>query len=471
MCSYLTAADLRTSLRCKTDSLTAEFDEWRTLTQAGAEMETHESQVLRLTQQLGTMVDVLKQRVDQIADGERAHATARRVDTIILQAHALWGYFSDMFLMRRGAESTRKYLAVADELAWSIFKPIAEAYGRATGTADVRRPPPLVYLDTSSRPIFRAEGTPFALKVGGVSDPTLAKLLHALPVALVRLPRYQTGHVTDLLILAHEMAHVVEFDFALTDELNAIVDTALDGVEGMTEERRDVWHACRIELFADLFASAVCGRAFVHTLARHMSNNKTAIVDRAPTASSDEQKAYPTPYLRVVASARAVPVVSDWPEEYVAHDDAEAAWRRVYGDDHAAKEYEADVAALTEALLDTPLTVFHDLEGQPMSVRDLVGMTSAVEREIWDESCGMIQQGFDPEGVTPASLLCAAEAAYRIDAEEYVDREVARKTMDRIIAFRDDGARSADSVGDSERDFDEAAGNALLGVLEQNVGS
>jgi hypothetical protein len=90
-------------------------------------------------------------------------------------------------------------------------------------------------------------------------------ILQTLPVPLVGIPWYQLAHLPDAVFIGHEVGHLVEHDFELEEQLQAVLGAALPekGHDAVPEERRRAWILrWRSEVFADAYGVLTTGPAF-----------------------------------------------------------------------------------------------------------------------------------------------------------------------------------------------------------------
>ncbi len=331
----------REELAAKLSSLDAEFAYWKTQTEAlDTGLRRHFTQVRRLAATLDGLLEPVRATIGALAAKPPGAVLqeARDCETDLLAAHAIWEVFRSKLVLRQ-TEHFRARLAAADDLAYACYAPAHEAFGGEPKSA------PLVYLTSTWSPFARSRDASFLNEVragsgtsGALTGELFQEVLSRLPIPLVGLPWYQAFYVPGAILLAHEVGHVVEWDFGLTDAIAA----ALDGA-GL--EHADVWKGWASEMFADVYGCHAMGPAFAGALIDFLAGPIGEI-------AGEERRGgrYPTRALRVELAARVL--------ARHGHDDAatrlRAAWRSTYGTMSVMGEFLAELDEVVVALCDGP---------------------------------------------------------------------------------------------------------------------
>jgi hypothetical protein len=329
----------REELDAKLKSLALELGHWMTLTDSEKTgLRRHHSQVRRLAAALEGLLEKTRGEVDGLAAGSPAvldHAVTWEND--ILAAHSIWEIFRSKLVLRQD-EWFRTRLAAADDLAWECYRPALAAFAPDAKT------PPLVYLTSTWSPFAKSRDASFQNEIratsgtsGALTGEAFQSVLKRLPIPLIGLPWYQAFYVPGTILVAHEVGHVVEWDFDLTKQIgNALTAAKL--------EHHDVWSGWASEVFADLYGCLAMGPAFVGALIDLLSDSKLRITTEERAGGK-----YPTRALRIELALRTL---------VETHHDTAAqrlrnSWEDTYGAMATMTDYLADadkvVTALTHA--------------------------------------------------------------------------------------------------------------------------
>jgi hypothetical protein len=324
-------------------SLDSEFEHWRQRTLTGA-LGRHHSQVRRITTVLGGLLDQVRADLPVTPDLPLL-AQGRRTESAILAAHTLWEFFRSKLLLRESA-LFQKPLAACDDLAWACYRPARDAFGRGT----TLREPPLVYFNALWSPFAMPRDQTFAAEIraahglgGALSAERFQAALDQLPIPLVGLPWYQAAHLPSALILAHEVGHVVDWDFHLDPSIDAAIQST-----SIAAERLADWVAWRHEVFADLFATCAVGPAFAGALMDLLAATPAEI-----RAENGRGLLHPPRTLRIGLVCQALRRLGSTEDADRLH----AEWESLAGPikDCAAAAHAPDIPGILTALLETPL--------------------------------------------------------------------------------------------------------------------
>ena len=171
---------------------------------------------------------------------------------LILTAYSAWDVFRAKLALRQDP-FFGDLLAACDDLLWECYEPAMKTY------APGKRPPPLVYLNTTWSPMLRKRDSSFEKDVQAGRDPnndafhngSYLETVQKLPIPLLGLPWFQVTHLPSALLIAHEAGHAVDYDFNLNNRVQTVLTVA-----GLDEK----WSLCSREVFADLYACLCLGR-------------------------------------------------------------------------------------------------------------------------------------------------------------------------------------------------------------------
>lgn len=448
---------INATLRNKLRSLQLDLNEWKATATSNAAFAKHQSQIFRLHKLFARVIATLKVEMNAsaVSDGDDAFERARELSKKILQGHALWAYFRNKFFLRY-SKNLQKYLAAADEFAWTCFKPLSAA---AAGNGTAYKVPPLIYLGQDVSPLVYPREWSLASQVVSVNDDVFQTVINSAPFSLVSLPYYQTAHLPETMVLAHEMGHVVEMDLGLSQALDASLDAIPDAK--VPPQRKEVWKRCRIEAFADVFGATVGGIAFCRALSTFLARDRDFIVKEEIGKST--KYAYPTCYLRVLL---VLEVVRDKDGKLPGDAAAiEAEWREDYGYDHLYQDYEKDLESIVEHFVGQP---FAELGGNK-SIRDLCGLTASDEQAAAKDAQDMLKFSTTPEATDPRVLFAAATLAYYDDPHEYKQRGVENLVLCKIEEVADNEPRAAINIPASSHQADRQSGAELAKLLGKSA--
>jgi hypothetical protein len=357
----------------------------------------------------------------------------RNIESLILGIRRIWEFFRAK-LVQRHDNGQRVFLQLADELAWGCYKPILDRFPAA------RREPPLVFLNGGLSPFalsrdqaFPAEAVPGEPLAGRTYDDVLQRL----PIPVIGVPWYQTAHVPDLPVVAHETGHAVEDDFALHTRITTAIVNALAGTAGAS--RAPAWIAWSSEIFADGWGCLTLGPAYASTLRDFLVQGQTTIEQEIATRDGK----YPTATLRILLCAQ-------WLEPTFA-DQAQAvrsAWLKQYPS-RAMKDYEADVASIAGAI----------------SLADLWSTEAAFGESDWTAAADAgteVKERKRPESATTAArLVAAARRLYDEDPRGFAEKKWSGRIMEQAAALIQPGTRAGETLLDAE------ANDALTEAAEQ----
>ena len=399
------AARKTAGLEQKLAALDAEFREWLSITEEKREFEKHHTQLRALVGHLCGL------RSGTIGLFERAKqsgilAEARNLESLLLGIRRIWEFFRSKLVQRRDP-AMRLFLQLADELAWVCYKPMLDVAG-----AMAHREPPLVFLNGGLSPFalsredaFFAEDVPGEALAGRTWDP----VLRHLPIPVIGVPWYQTAHLPDLLVVAHETGHTVEEDFGLHDSVLCKIEAQLKGTSGAARSAH--WQAWSKEIFADLWGCLTLGPAFAGSLMDFLAVGRNLIENEVAT----DQGKYPTAHLRIQLCLEALR------RKELDFDAEQAAVRRPWAEEFRASamsDFDADVAAIVEAILGSE----HEIGGKAWSLSKIPDLRfTPADWSFAKEAVKEKLRGKTPESANTAPrLVAAARFLFEQDPAEYV---------------------------------------------------
>ncbi len=343
-------------LERKLSSIKLEFTYWQQQASATGPLPKHHSQVLRVTRQLGTLVDGISQSLNEAKeDPERLVGESRDVELMILDVHKIWDYFRSK-LSQHYVTLFSPYLVAANEFAWACYEPAQKAANPALIAPERVKEPPLVFLNGESSPFAVSRGTRFEaewVENEEITNPTSLQVLKSLPISAVGLPWYQIRHLPDAVVIGHEVGHNVEDDFGLTGRLSTLLEAAFEK-HAIPDERRDGWRKWLGEVFADIYGILATGPAFVSCLMDFLALSSKAIM--TAKQPDPDWAFHPPEALRMSINFKTLELLGFETEAATLR----ATWTQRFPT-HAMAAFEDDIEAVVTALLLGPYPEFGDV--------------------------------------------------------------------------------------------------------------
>lgn len=392
-------------LQRKLSGLSDDWTDWRERSKADGVLEKHHSQIRRILAVLEGLRERLELDLRQLEpNAEDVLGRCRRIERDVLAVHRVWGFFRGKFLLRDNPRYGR-FLRAVNAFAVECYD--AASFSVSRKRSDWREPP-LVFLDHRLSPTEHARDSAYSVESTSDDDPIrerLSYVLKSLPVPLISIPWYQLDFFPDVLIVGHEVGHVVEEDFQLTATLSKLLDGGLDQAQ-ITGVRRQAWHAWMGELFADLYGALATGPAFVGALADFLTQDP-ATIQRA-RRDPPNWGSYPTPTLRIQACCRAL-ALGPFAKE---GRQIEKEWFELYGG-HVLEMFDDDVQPVVAALVDREIP---ELSGK--SLRDVLEL-SANDFALGESRGERLLQGVHETSPSARVAFAAARLAYGRDPRKY----------------------------------------------------
>ncbi len=447
------AADRKVvELEQKLSSVTSEFAHWQSVTAEDGALPQHNSQVLRLTRQLGALAETVSTRLHEIAGNpDRFSRESHQVEVMILDIHKIWDYFRSK-LAQRQVDLFRKYLAAADDFAWACYEPALRVIDPAIIPAESVKEPPLVFLNGGWSPFAIPRGKPFEAELVPGEDITSSDflgVLQSLPISVIGLPWYHIQHLPDAVLIGHEVGHSVEDDFGLTGRLSNLVDAALEA-EAVCEDRRAAWRTWQGEIFADVYGILATGPAFVGGLRDFLVGTSEDIMSER--RSSSWWSAYPTVALRVRINLAVL-------EKLAFKDDAarlRAAWLARFPR-HAMAAFENDIDAVVSAMLVGPYPEFRG-----KSLREVMARGSGARGDA-DTVKNNLVNGYEPVALI-RPVIAGARLAFEENPRQFYKESADKIVLETIQNTRSRAVRGEEDIKPLEAQ-DIAAGHELFNTL------
>ena len=315
-------------------ALARELDRWQNRTVEESVFRVHRSQIIRICRALDSARDRLGlPDADENIVGEAStllrELGARREHLHIL--HLLWNFFRHKLLQRNQPEF-QTFLRAADDMAWACYEPFVAAL---TESAAALKEPPLTFLSLEPAPFAQARKSSFLPPgLSSLNQRRLYACLRRMPVPLIGLPWLNVGHLPDLVLVAHEVAHIVADDLELAREFEPL----LASVTTIPDSRKSHWQSWLDEVFADVVGVLGGGTGFGFGLLRALAGDISTIIDEP----ADPRGTYPPKRVRMA-------VVRQTAQHLQLSTDFATAWEDAYGPSNSP--FEADIEPLVSALL------------------------------------------------------------------------------------------------------------------------
>lgn len=422
-------------LKHKLASLQNELQNWRDQSKASQPLEKHYSQIHRVTIQLEGLNKEIESELDQLAGaGSSVLAQARQLELAMLETHRVWEFFRSK-LSLRSIGWFNKYLFAADDLAWECYSAAQKVLDSNYLSPEKVKEPPLVFFNGGSSPFtlprdyaFEAEAVPGE----AIKSEEVGAVLRALPIPVIGVPWFQIQHLPEMLVVAHEVGHDVEFDFGLSSDLRTALDKALDDAK-TDNDRRPAWRSWLSEIFADLYGVQCCGPAFVQSLINFLATDPDTT--RRAVRTAPNWGRYPTDHLRVLLNIEALDA-TDFKDE---RESLLKQWTDVYAE-HAMKVYVDDIEAVVHAIINGPYTAFGG-----KSLKDVISFSQSDQYYV-NNDVTRLKQRAGPQASNVRTLFAAAGTVFSDDAEAYGKLNMHQLILARVEQIRKAGVRGSQTT-------------------------
>jgi hypothetical protein len=398
-------------LQAKLEIIENELTTWYERSEAKGPMEKHHTQVRALQAHLKGWHTSIQNKLTEYEkrDADGYLSNCGNAENLILSEHRIWEYFRSKFLQRQEAGLV-DYLRAADEFAWECYHPVqAVVFPQAKDPK--RKEPPLTFFNGGLSPFSVSRGKTFRPEAvaGKVLNLNPEDYLLKLPIPVVGVPWDQVSHLPAVLVLGHEVGHIVEDDFGLTGDLQRILKDAITAAKAETREA--AWTSWLGEIFADLYGCLAAGPAFAGTLIDFLAKGKSRI-------SGEERihpkwDSYPTDYLRVCILFKALEVMNF---------EAELADYKKLWEEYSSKmpkEYSKDIDKIVPGLLESK----QDVLGSK-SIKDVFCFSADQQQAVNTTLTAIKKIKPDTTVAIPTTdirvLFAALRRAYEFDPGAYV---------------------------------------------------
>ena len=399
----------------------------------------HHSQVTRITAQLERLLDRIDALAGATGDADEVVEHGRRATVIVRGVQQLWGFFRRKLLLR-ASPARKPLLACADDYAWACFKPLLDL-GVAAGQLDraAVRAPPLVYFADEQSPVMQGRPNGSGLMSAGdlPADVTHERkaVARCLPVPMIGLPWRMSQQMSAIVLVGHEVGHVVCHDLGWLPSLQAQIEVA-----DIPDKRRSSWQAWADELFADAYGMLWGGTAYMAMLALENVGEPGKVRDEVRPNDKGKWTRYPSRWLRL-RFCEAVRAKLGYADGNVW-----SAWVDTYAS-HSMALWEADIDRIVSLLLD----------GQ--HVRS-INMTSLSDVGRWSsDDVGAVTQGLrTTQQLSTTSIIDVVSAVALMSWAD--PQQVDAALSSRIAEAFQDG--TAVQTRDRGRSTDEGALSAAI---------
>jgi len=394
----------------KLKALQKEFDSWLDRSQAGGEFEKHHTQLRAINAHLIKWNKRVRSilRANLSSDAEAFLNSIHNAERLMLSEHRIWEYFRSKFI-QRNEKRFRTYLRVADEFTFACYRPIRDSV--FSNYLDIKRKePPLVFFNGGTSPFSLSRGKAFDPEPvsGEALNGKEIEIINKLPIPLVGIPWNQIEHFPEAVVIGHELGHIIEDDFALTERLNVLLGEAISDKE---TERYEAWKSWLGEVFADIYGCLATGPAFAGALIDFLAKDYGEISSEKKT--ENEWGAYPTVYLRGKLVLQTLKSMGFQPFtlEY------EKLWDGFRS--QMPEEYLRDVPVLVSKLLDGHLFKTAGAETENTSLRQIFCFGTEHQKQVRN-TLDQLKNGLRLVSLDARVLFAAIRMAYEYDPKAFI---------------------------------------------------
>lgn len=402
----------RRDLANKAGALRDELRRWRGISAAGQPLEKHQTQLGRITARM----DGLLERIQQVELAEaEVLDKGRALEQKLLTAHTIWEFFRAKFAQRLDP-GYGAHLRVCDDFAWQCYSPVQLMFHARPENAErvsATREPPLVYLNGGWSPLAIGRSSAFQVEraAGGWSaHEDFREVIEDLPVPLVGLPWFHVAHLPDVLVIAHEVGHVVEWDFRLRPDLEAALARSVEPA------RLQAWTAWLPEVFADIYGCLAGGAAFAATLIDFLVQGRERLL--ADRRNPGAWGHYPPAWLRTRLLVETLSTLADGDEMRQTVEMLAQRQEQYFGRPEANLDFAGDPPVVAAAMLDCRCSTLLNAAGAAPRVRDLLPGSGPLAGHV----AGNIARGNKSGSEDLPVLLAAARWVWERDPLAYVDK-------------------------------------------------
>jgi hypothetical protein len=280
-------------------------------------------------------------------------------------------------------------------------------------------------------------------------------VIRKLPIPVVGVPWYLAQHLPDSPVVCHEVGHVAEQDFGLTEA----VEAALEGAD-IPDERRPAWRSWLSEVFADVYGCLGAGSAFVSALMGFLVDDPAAVAKQKLAAPGWGK--YPTTDLRMAFNFAVLRRM----KLDAAAGALEQRWAAYYGGDRMSA-FRPDCEPVAEALLCSPLAPLGNV-----ALAKVLAFDQVAQRAAEEQACDLLAKQ-TPDPADARRLHASVHLAFAANPETFAAAGVAARALNTLWDAQDDGVRGAAQAAPVE-DFasaDEATGADIYDAMRRSDGA
>jgi len=416
------------SLSRRVAALPSALDVWLQRAGAGNELEFNFPQIEALDHFMRALCRVNQDSLDVLdpaGDIDTFLTQTLKISANIVKSEIVWEFFRSRLDLRFVPELQRM-LATADLVSYDCYTAIID---RARALRIVHRQSfhevPLVGLAAQfSASTWHRGRRPPALQNRN------------LPVPIIDLPLNCLATPWELLVIAHEVGHVVDDDLGqLTKALQPAIASQLEAAK-TRQEHIAGWQAWTSEIVADVLSTLLAGPAFCGLLIENLS---LPIQYIRRVHSTDSHVPH---YLRVLINAALLRRQG----LTQSANTLEVGWKALYGEPgEDLASYLSDVETIISVILDTPLSTLQDQDGVQHSLSELISFTSDDQMRI-EEAAVKLTKGASSSLLSPRHVVSASRLAFEqmVKTNSAARLEtLAQQTQQAIIALAPAGMLAA----------------------------
>jgi hypothetical protein len=384
------------------------------------------------------MLNLVQTKVKQLAEGTDTNSILhqmRQAEYLILEVHRTWQFFRESLIARQGPPFA-SVLEALDEFAWSCYHPVFAKTPE----------PPLVFFSAAWSPLALARQHSLIVTqelTDGPAGPTQLDPVRVkqMVIPTVSLPWYATAFLPLVLMLAHEMAHLVDFELGLAENITRNLREAK--IDKTNLER--YWLPWQAEVFADLYGVLTMGPAYVQALMTLLVHTRNTVLNIADGANK-----YPTYHFRFLIALDALTRLGFAGQAK----DLKEEWQALYGKptDYLYAECKDDIEHVFKALLETPFDTLGNGKNKGQSLKDLKKVRwSKADQDEAEIFCNRLLNNGALKNMNPRIVMAGAQLAFHKRPDKYLAGSFTAdgqpvKVVQQILAGREKGTRSIKQV-------------------------
>lgn len=411
----------------KTTALRAELDFWKDRSKnEDAPLKKHHTQIQAIDAHLEQWHQIIVLNVKQSLreTGAKFFESIQNAERLMLSEHRIWEYFR-VKLAQRNDENFKDYLAVADEFAWACYQLVQRTvYSDPVNAA--RKEPPLVFFNGGTSPFSVSRGKSYEAEAvpGERLSSKDAGIINQLPIPVVGVPWTQIKHLPDAVVIGHEVGHIVEDDFQLTERLGELFSEALkEAPKG--EERRKAWGDWQGEIFADVYGCLAAGPAFAGALIDFLARDFQSV--STETRQAGDWGDYPTTYLRIKIVLETLTRLG-FDHEL---DDYRTVWETFTSS--MAPGFTSDIPFIVDKLLHSKLIKSDGADVEDKSLVSIFAFARKEQNQV-DKTLENLRLNVGLVSQNVRVLLATARMAFEKGPEEYENRDYGATLLQRCVA-------------------------------------